>query len=105
MAKAPTKKQRTRWNRLTALGCITCLLLGHHDTPAGIHHCDTGAGGRKDHDKVLPLCHYHHQGDQGLHTLSRPVWEPLYGTEQYLMAYVAWLLGELKHKPDNGGIL
>lgn len=77
----PTREQRDRWTRLCALGCI---ISGCGNAP-NIHHCATGAGGRKDHNKVLPLCHRHHQGDLGIHTLSRRVWEPIYGTEQELM--------------------
>jgi hypothetical protein len=102
---AKTKAQQARQNRVRDIGCIVCLIAGYHDTPAAIHHCETGAGGRKDEDKVLPLCHEHHQGKRGIHTLSRGVWAIYYGTEQYLMDYVAWLLGERKSKPDNGGIL
>lgn len=81
MAKArqPNKAEREHHARLRELGCIIC-----GDDP-GIHHCETGAGGRKDHMKVLPLCYYHHQGEQGIHTLSRRVWQPIYGTEQELM--------------------
>lgn len=80
-SKPPTAAQRKRWGRLCALGCIVDLCT----RPPNIHHCETGAGGRKDHDKVLPLCHHHHQGTEGIHTLSRFIWEPLYGTEQELM--------------------
>lgn len=74
-SNTPTKAQRERWEQLRALGCVIC---GQH---AHIHHCHTGAGGRKDHDKVIPLCHFHHQGAEGIHTLSRRVWEAKYGTE------------------------
>ena len=77
--KNPTKKQKERWERLRASGCIICGL------PPAIHHCETGMGGRKDHDKVLPLCHFHHQGEQGIHKLGRRVWQEIYGTEQELM--------------------
>lgn len=93
MKKKPNKAtpdQRERWERLRALGCIVCgskyLTL--------IHHAQTGMGGRKNHDKVIPLCFTHHQGEQGLHTLSRRVWEARYGTEQELMTKAKQLLGE-----------
>lgn len=82
MRKAVTAEQKKRWARLRELGCI----VGTCDNPnAAIHHCETGMGGRKDHDKVIPLCHYHHQGEEGLHTLGRRVWQGIYGTEQQLM--------------------
>jgi hypothetical protein len=79
MATKPTKAQLERWQLLALDGCVLC------GAPANIHHCHTGAGGRKDHDKVLPLCHYHHQGDEGIHTIGRKAWEAKYGTEQKLM--------------------
>jgi Recombination enhancement, RecA-dependent nuclease len=81
MAKTPTKTQRMKWSMLASLGCA--IENCYH--PPCIHHCHTGAGGRKDHDKVLPLCYYHHQGKQGIHTLSRRIWHGLYGTENELM--------------------
>ena len=46
----PTKKQRERWAMLAERGCCVC---GSYDVQ--IHHALTGAGGRKDHDKV---CHF-----------------------------------------------
>lgn len=79
MSKQPTKAERAMWDRLASMGCIICA------SPASIHHAETGMGGRKDHKKVIPLCHYHHQGDEGIHTLSRRVWQQKYGTEQELM--------------------
>lgn len=80
-SKPPTAKHKRLHARLRALGCI----IDACQRPAAIHHCLTGAGGRKDHMKVLALCHHHHQGEQGIHTLSRRVWEPIYGTETDLM--------------------
>lgn len=85
----PTKDQQERWERIRALGCIVCGAY------AKIHHCLTGAGGRKDHDKVIGLCENHHTGKEGLHRLSRRVWEPIYGYETDLMAKTAVLLGEI----------
>jgi hypothetical protein len=86
MTKPATKKQRSRWEIIRALGCIAT----RHDIPCGrqaaIHHCETGMGGRKNHDKVIPLCHFHHQGEQGIHTIGRKAWQEKYRTEQELMA-------------------
>jgi hypothetical protein len=75
----PSKSQRERWSKLADLGCIIC------GSPPSIHHCETGMGRRKDHDRVLPLCYEHHQGSMGIHTLGRKKWESIYGTEQELM--------------------
>jgi hypothetical protein len=82
MAKAPTKAQRARWDKMREHGCMICGGM------AAIHHCETGMGGRKNHDKVIPLCHYHHQGEQGIHSMARRPWQETYGTEQELMARI-----------------
>ena len=84
-SKQPTTAQRKRWDKVAALGCMAKVGDSRCGQPAAIHHAETGAGGRKDHDKVIPLCHFHHQGEQGLHTLSRPVWQPIYGYEMDLL--------------------
>lgn len=89
MSKAPTAAQRSAWSYIVELGCI----VQGCDNPPAIHHCHTGAGGRKNHDKVIPLCHYHHQGERGIHTLGRRVWARHYGTEEQLMRRVDELLG------------
>lgn len=79
MAKQPTKAQQRRWTEIRLLGCIICEGI------AEIHHCFTGGGGRKNHDHVIGLCNRHHTGKDGIHTLSRKIWEPIYGTEQELI--------------------
>jgi hypothetical protein len=79
----PTKEQRLRHIRLHFYGCVLCK--GH----ASVHHAETGMGGRKDHDKVFPLCFYHHQGEEGIHTLGRKVWQEKYGSEQHWMEIVS----------------
>lgn len=84
MANAPTKAQRKRWELIRALGCIVC---GSHMVE--IHHTGTGAGGRKNHDKVLPLCVWHHRGGEGLHHIGRKTWRERFGTEDELLEKVA----------------
>lgn len=82
----PTKKQRERWNKIASLGCAIC------GGPANIHHALTGAGGRKDHDKVLPLCYYHHQGPHGIHFMGRKKWQSIYGDEKDLLEQLEIML-------------
>ncbi len=90
MSKPPTKAQKERWQRIRELGCQVC---GAYQTL--IHHCHTGAGGRKNHDLVLGLCWDCHQAPgTGLHAISRRVWEQRHGTEAELMAKQAESLGE-----------
>lgn len=88
MTRAPTRMEIARWSRIAALGCI---VSGCRHS-ACIHHALTGMGGRKNHLKVLPLCYDHHQGKEGIHTLSRRVWEKKFGTEEYLLEKVEKLL-------------
>ena len=80
---SPTKQQRARWSRIAEMGCMICA------SPAEIHHCFTGAGGRKNHDKVIPLCPEHHRGAQGIdgryYGMSKKKWQSIYGTEQELL--------------------
>lgn len=94
--KSPTRKQRLRFERVRDIGCVATVgnNFGLCGAAAQIHHCDTGMGRRKDHDKIIPLCQLHHTGEEGIHTLSRRKWQPEYGYETGLMAYVTELLGE-----------
>lgn len=82
MAKAPTKKQRSRWERIRELGCSVCKGI------AEIHHALTGMGGRKDHDLVFALCNFHHTGLRGIHKMGRRAWQATYGTELEHLAKV-----------------
>jgi len=84
MAKQATAKQRARWEELRSIGCMVAT-PGECYGGIEVHHCFTGAGGRKDHDKVIPLCSAHHRGKHGIHTLMRKKWQELYGTEADLM--------------------
>lgn len=47
-----TKAEEAHKDGVASMGCLRCLELGHEDTPAEIHHCGTGAGGRRDDMKV-----------------------------------------------------
>jgi len=83
----PTAKQRKRWEEIRAMGCLVC-----GEANPQIHHCFTGGGGRKDHDKVIPLCEYHHVGAMGIHFMGRTSWQEGFGTEQiHLDKVMNWL--------------
>ncbi len=88
-AKQPTRAQRIRWEKIRELGCIICGAVY-----CSVHHAKTGGGGRRNHDLVFPLCYEHHQGEQGIHFISRRVWEERYGTEDYFLQKTKELLGE-----------
>ncbi len=56
------------------------MVCGRHPS---IHHLFTGMGGRKDHDKVAPLCYDHHQGDEeGIHRIGRKAFAARFMSEQ-----------------------
>lgn len=86
--KQPTAKQRKRWERIRELGCS---VNNYECEPRviTIHHCFTGQGGRKDHDKVIGLCYNHHiskdYGIDGRGRYSKITWQEHYGTEQYFL--------------------
>lgn len=91
-SKEPTAAQRRRWDKVAALGCA----IDHcYDDPE-IHHAFTGAGGRKNHDKVFGLCHCHHRGRLGIHApgIGRRAWQERFGHEQDYLDWVARALGE-----------
>jgi len=95
VAVAPTKKQRGMWSKIAELGCAVSGCDRHDIT---IHHCGTGGGGRKNHDYVIGLCRYHHQGAMGIdrreYGASEEVidWEGLFGTERELFEKAMSLL-------------
>lgn len=82
----PTKQQLAIWDEMREIGCILCGASPH------IHHIETGMGRRKNHDRCIPLCHNHHQGKEGIHTLGRKAWQAIYGTEQELHEKVMQLI-------------
>lgn len=85
-SRPPNAEERRHWGKVRALGCQATGCNAKHPE---IHHCFTGAGGRKDHMAVIPLCHRHHRGEQGIHMLSRKVWEQIYGSEAQHLQHVA----------------
>lgn len=91
-ARPATKKERAQWEIIRAVGCILSSRLGGAECHGRItiHHCGTGGGGRKDHSKVIPLCHGHHQGHNGIDGkhISKRDWQARYGTEDMLLARV-----------------
>ncbi|MBA4285452.1 MAG: hypothetical protein C0434_07970 [Xanthomonadaceae bacterium] len=72
-----------RWHQFVrGFGCVICC------SPASIHHPRGGSvageasAGRKSSEAgVIPLCHYHHQGAEGIHHLGVETWEAKYGPQ------------------------
>ncbi len=95
-ARPPTAAERRHWERVRSLGCI----VGPNGCKGytSIHHCGTGAGGRKDHMKVIGLClDMHHIGPEGVDgkRMSKRAWQEKFGTEDELIARTERLLRQV----------
>lgn len=92
-----TVAQRRRWEQLRSLGCIlTHMWIPHRCIGAiTIHHCGTGGGSHKDHDKVVALCWNAHQGPDGIDNkgaggkYSKKTWQQTFCTEQEMLEFTA----------------
>ncbi len=87
----------TRWHDFVrSFGCVICA------SPASVHHPrsgsvagEAGTGLKSREAGVIPLCHYHHQGAEGVHHLGVDTWEAKYGPqtvhrETLRVRIVAW---------------
>ena len=89
--KSKTKDEKQWLNKLAESGC--CICRKYYDVtdapPANLHHLREGVGmGQKSSDfLVIPLCHYHHQGEGGFHT-SPKTWIEKYGKESEMLEWV-----------------
>lgn len=82
------KGEKTHIEKVASLGCCICKM------PCQIHHVrDNGSMGKKASNfEVIGLCHYHHQGAEGFHTLGKRAWEDRYGTQREHLAKTLALL-------------
>jgi len=85
------KKSEKEWiKKLVDFGCVVCRKF-YDDaiTPPCIHHIREGMGKsqRNNWDNCLPLCHEHHQGNDGFHSGKR-TWIDKYGTEYELLEWL-----------------
>ena len=99
-SKNPTRAQRERWERVRALGCILTIMGMPHlcRGEITIHHVGTGAGGRKNHDLIVPLCWESHLGVYGIdgrNLISKAGWQKYYATEDAMLEAVARCLNEI----------
>lgn len=78
--------------RVRALNCAICQLMGLGEAPAQTHHALDGAA-RSDW-LLIPLCEMHHKGPLGFHGLGQREFERRYDTtEANLLAWVNERLG------------
>ena len=81
-----TKAEKAYMNKMAEYGCIVCRNFEDiaDPPPCNIHHIRDHTGmGRKD-SEMIPLCHYHHQGKMGIHTIGKETWEEKYATQRNL---------------------
>ena len=93
-----TKAEKKLMNQMSEYGCLVCRWHESVDDlpPANLHHIRDGTGlGLKD-KSIIPLCHYHHQGAEGVHTIGKKTWEKTNGTQRELYDK---LLQEIKTWP------
>lgn len=76
--KSKTKAEKDHLNQVASHGCIIC------GAEACLHHIRL-FGEPRDHFKVIPLCHFHHQGAEGLHHLGKREWRKRFGHELDLL--------------------
>ncbi|HUW75266.1 MAG TPA: Ref family recombination enhancement nuclease [Gallionella sp.] len=92
------KAEKSHLDKVASLGCIVCRIIHHVFTPACIHHL-TGikyrsTGKKASNFHVIGLCHNHHQGHQGVHTMGMRPWEAAFGTQEYLLDYTNQIIAE-----------
>lgn len=88
-----TKTSKQRFDALARMGCCVCRniagLSGFYSSETCIHHLTgskyRGMGMKAKDEHTIPLCHFHHQGAEGIHTLGMRVWEAKFGTQTELL--------------------
>lgn len=71
-------------DRIAGMGCLVC------GRGASLHH-EHEPGARRDHQRTVPLCYEHHQGQTGRHGLgSHNAFEIQYGVNLQVMAGLLW---------------
>lgn len=79
-----TKAELVHKERLAQLGCMACRRIhGPHDPgPVELHHLRTGGWGKDGFMTLIPLCVFHHRGNQGVHGLGTKGFEKYHGFSQ-----------------------
>lgn len=64
-----TREEREYHNRIAAMPCVLCDVLGVGPSSSTVHHIREGQGAsqRASHWLVVPLCPDCHQGRHGIH--------------------------------------
>lgn len=72
-----TKAEKQHKAALADMPCAICLRIhgAHEGGNVTLHHLRSGGWGKGDYTTLIPLCHNHHQGAEGIHTLGTKAWE------------------------------
>lgn len=93
-----TKDEKRYLSKVADIGCIICFRQGNAGTWAEIHHVrglGLGMGVRNTHYNTVPLCVFHHRGNEGYHGMGRKAFERKYEvTEKQLLEQVKEMLNE-----------
>jgi len=88
------KKWRSKKHlkEVAELGCIICgkEACAHHITG----HGDSGTGTKPSDALVMPLCHNHHTGRDGVHKVGVLAWESAYGSQWKMIAETLAMIKE-----------
>jgi len=101
----PTKAQQKRFERMSDIGCVPCIIKGIYQNPPQIHHIVKGKK-RLGHDYTIAKCPYHHQGHLPLgykfdqvrermgpsYALEPEAFEHEFGTQEELLEFQNALL-------------
>ncbi len=79
-----TKAEKSWKSKLADMACLICERLYGQHTGGNVtlHHIRTGGWGKGDYTTLIPLCHNHHQGSEGIHTLGTKAWERAFNVSQ-----------------------
>lgn len=72
--KPPKDKPHMNW-----VASQGCMIPGCSNSP-NVHHIRI-LGEPRDDRRTIPLCYFHHQGDEGVHFLGKHVWREKFGHE------------------------
>lgn len=71
--------RRDYLERVRSVGCVVCRFMGTPQKgPTYAHHVESVRDDLSDY-ATAALCYLHHQGGQGVHTLSRKVFAMRFG--------------------------
>lgn len=82
------KADRTRYEKISALGCIVSVDGIRCEAPAEIHHIHGGGMGKKSANNLtIPCCPIHHRlGGYGVAVhAGKKAWEARFGSEKELL--------------------